>query len=152
VIHGHAPWRTTFPHYHGTASVNMIHHGVYHSRRWFCDHRRCWLILRLLGLWGPKRARSSKRYTDGVSNANFPYMTAKYITVGDVPLLASRVTYVGELGWEFYCRWKWIALVGHSLGSRSTEGMVVQDIKPLNIGLEKGYRYWSSEISPTTIL
>ena len=57
-----------------------------------------------IGLWGPKaRKILEKVTTDDVSNAGFPYMTAKYITVGDVPALASRVTYVGELGWEFYC-------------------------------------------------
>ncbi len=44
-----------------------------------------------IGLWGPKaRKILQKATTDDVSNANFPYMTAKYITVGDVPLLASR--------------------------------------------------------------
>jgi len=37
-----------------------------------------------------------------VSDAGFPYLTAQRISVGFVPLLALRVTYVGELGWELY--------------------------------------------------
>ena len=57
-----------------------------------------------LGLWGPKARKILEKVTrDDVSNAGFPYMTAHQITVGDIPVLASRVTYVGELGWEFYC-------------------------------------------------
>jgi 4-methylaminobutanoate oxidase (formaldehyde-forming) len=56
-----------------------------------------------IGLWGPKARKILDKVTHAdVSNAAFPYMTARRITVGDVPLLASRVTYVGELGWEFY--------------------------------------------------
>ena len=41
--------------------------------------------------------------SDDVSNAAFPYLTAREISVGNVPVTALRVTYVGELGWEFYC-------------------------------------------------
>ncbi len=48
-----------------------------------------------LCLWGPK-ARD-------VVDLDFPYMQAREISLGNVPVIASRVTYVGELGWEFYC-------------------------------------------------
>ena len=55
-------------------------------------------------MWGPKARKILEKVTKAdVSNEGFPYMTAKRITVGDVPVLALRVTYVGELGWEFYC-------------------------------------------------
>jgi len=56
-----------------------------------------------LGLWGP-RARDILAATtpDDLSDAAFPYLAARRITVGFVPLLALRVTYVGELGWELY--------------------------------------------------
>ena len=37
---------------------------------------------------------------DDLSNAAFPYFTARPIGVGYVPVLALRVSYVGELGWE----------------------------------------------------
>lgn len=36
------------------------------------------------------------------SNEAFPYLTAQQVTIGDIPALALRVTYVGELGWEIY--------------------------------------------------
>ena len=38
-----------------------------------------------------------------LGNEAFPYMSVREITVGDVPVRALRVTYVGELGWELYC-------------------------------------------------
>ena len=37
-----------------------------------------------------------------MSNDAFPFLTAREITVGSVPVTALRVTYVGELGWELY--------------------------------------------------
>src|SRR5574341_1635257 len=104
-----------------------------------------------LGLWGPKARKILEKVTsDDVSNANFPYMTAKRITVGDIPLLASRVTYVGELGWEFYCPMDYGLRLWDTLWEAGApEGMVAAGYKAIDtLRLEKGYRYWSAEISP----
>ena len=58
-------------------------------------------VLRALG---PARARHPAPLTPAdLANADFPYMTLREITVGDVPVRALRVTFVGELGWELYC-------------------------------------------------
>jgi 4-methylaminobutanoate oxidase (formaldehyde-forming) len=104
-----------------------------------------------LGLWGPKARKILQKTThEDLSNAAFPYMTAKRMTVGDVPVLALRVTYVGELGWEFYCPmeyglrlWDTLWEAGHP------EGMVAAGYKAIDsLRLEKGYRYWGGEISP----
>ncbi len=104
-----------------------------------------------LGLWGP-RARKilEKVTTDDVSNAGFPYMTSKRINVGDVPVIASRVTYVGELGWEFYCPMEYGLRLWDTLWKAGEpEGMVAGGYKAIDtLRLEKGYRYWSGEISP----
>ncbi|MFZ5909743.1 MAG: GcvT family protein [Chloroflexota bacterium] len=104
-----------------------------------------------LGLWGPKaRKILEKVTTDDVSNEGFPYMTAKRITVGDVPVIASRVTYVGELGWEFYCPMEYGLRLWDTLWEAGQpEGMVAAGYKAIDtLRLEKGYRYWSGEISP----
>jgi glycine cleavage system T protein len=104
-----------------------------------------------IGLWGPKaRKILNKVTTDDITNEGFPYMTAKYINVGDVPALASRVTYVGELGWEFYCPMEYGARLWDTLWEAGiAEGMVAAGYKAIDtLRLEKGYRYWSSEISP----
>ena len=57
------------------------------------------------GIWGPSaREILQPLTTSDLSNAGFPYMRAQELAVGRVPCLALRVTYVGELGWELYCR------------------------------------------------
>ena len=104
-----------------------------------------------LGLWGPKARKILQKVTSAdLSNEAFPYMTARYITVGDVPALALRVTYVGELGWEFYCPMEYGLRLWDTLWEAGDpEGMVAAGYKAIDtLRLEKGYRYWGSEISP----
>ncbi|MGD0752660.1 MAG: FAD-dependent oxidoreductase [Anaerolineales bacterium] len=104
-----------------------------------------------LGLWGPKARTILEKVTkEDVSNAGFPYMTARQIVIGDVPALTSRVTYVGELGWEFYCPMEYGLRLWDTLwAAGQPEGLVAAGYKAIDsLRLEKGYRYWSSEISP----
>jgi 4-methylaminobutanoate oxidase (formaldehyde-forming) len=103
------------------------------------------------GLWGP-RARDilASLTRDDVSDEAFPYLTAREITVGDLPVLALRVTYVGELGWELYApaengRALWAAL----WEAGRPHGMVAGGYRAIDsLRLEKGYRVWSSDITP----
>ena len=107
--------------------------------------------LACIGLWGPKARKILEKVTmDDVSNAGFPYMTSKQITLGDIPVQASRVTYVGELGWEFYCPTEYGLRLWDTLWEAGKpEGMVACGYKAIDtLRLEKGYRYWSGEISP----
>jgi 4-methylaminobutanoate oxidase (formaldehyde-forming) len=104
-----------------------------------------------IGLWGPKARQILAKVTKSdVSNEAFPYMTAQRIAVGDVPLLAVRVTYVGELGWEFYCPMEYGLRLWDTLWEAGQpEGLVAGGYKAIDtLRLEKGYRYWSGEISP----
>ncbi|MHB8776480.1 MAG: GcvT family protein [Anaerolineales bacterium] len=104
-----------------------------------------------LGMWGPKARTILEKVTmDDVSNAGFPYMTSKRMNVGDVPVIASRVTYVGELGWEFYCPSEYGLRLWDTLWEAGApEGMVAGGYKAIDtLRLEKGYRYWSGEITP----
>ena len=57
-----------------------------------------------LGLWGPNAREVLSAVTDvDVGNDAFPYMTARYLNVGEVgPVWAQRISYAGELGWELY--------------------------------------------------
>ena len=103
------------------------------------------------GMWGPKARKILEKVTmDDVSNAGFPYMTSKRMNVGDVPVIASRVTYVGELGWEFYCPSEYGLQLWDTLWEAGApEGMVAGGYKAIDtLRLEKGYRYWSGEITP----
>jgi glycine cleavage system T protein len=104
-----------------------------------------------LGLWGPKARRILEKVTqDNVSNEAFPYMTAQRITIGDVPALAMRVTYVGELGWEFYCPTEYGLRLWDTLWEAGQpESMVAAGYKAIDsLRLEKAYRYWSAEVTP----
>ena len=57
----------------------------------------------LLSVQGPASRELLGRLTDAdLSNEAFPYLTAQQIDVGYAPVLAIRVTYVGELGWELH--------------------------------------------------
>ena len=64
------------------------------------DETSAWATL---GLWGP-RARDilASLTSDDVSPEGFPFATCRTIEVGPLRVLASRISYVGDLGWELY--------------------------------------------------
>ncbi|MBF6604115.1 MAG: GcvT family protein [Chloroflexi bacterium] len=103
------------------------------------------------GLWGP-RARDilAPLTTDDLANEAFPYLTARPIVVGNVPLLALRVTYVGELGWELYPPTEYAAALWDTVWAAGREhGLVAAGYRAIDaLRLEKGYRVWSSDITP----
>lgn len=104
-----------------------------------------------IGLWGPRaRAILQKVTKADVSNPAFPYMTAQHLAVGDAPVLAARVTYVGELGWEFYAPMEYGQRLWDTLwGAGQDEGLVAAGYRAIeSLRLEKGYRYWSGDIGP----
>ncbi|HJS17908.1 MAG TPA: aminomethyltransferase family protein, partial [Anaerolineales bacterium] len=103
------------------------------------------------GLWGPRARDILQSITrDDVSNAGFPYMTAKQITIGNIPTLALRVTYVGELGWEFYAPSEYGEQLWDTLWEAGKPfSMLAGGYKAIeSLRLEKGYRYWSADITP----
>ena len=104
-----------------------------------------------LGLWGP----AARRVLAAVSKADlsagaFPYMTARGIDVAGVEAWAQRVTYVGELGWELYLApgdavraWRALVDAGRPHGIRPAGYKAIDSLR-----LEKGYRYWSADVTP----
>jgi 4-methylaminobutanoate oxidase (formaldehyde-forming) len=103
------------------------------------------------GLWGPAARDILAPLTrDDLSNEAFPFLTAREISVGSVPVLALRVTYVGELGWELYApadygRALWTTL----WDAGRAHGLVAGGYRAIDaLRLEKGYRVWSSDITP----
>jgi 4-methylaminobutanoate oxidase (formaldehyde-forming) len=103
------------------------------------------------GLWGPRARDILAGLTrDDVSDAGFPYLTAREMTVGSVPLLALRVTYVGELGWELYAPTEYGRALWATLWEAGREhGMVAAGYRAIDaLRLEKGYRVWSSDVTP----
>jgi 4-methylaminobutanoate oxidase (formaldehyde-forming) len=104
-----------------------------------------------IGLWGPAAREILQPLTPvDVSNASFPYMTARELPIGSVPCLALRVTYVGELGWELYCPAEFgLRLWDTIWEAGSARGLVAGGYKAVDsLRLEKGYRVWGSDIGP----
>jgi dimethylglycine oxidase len=104
-----------------------------------------------LGLWGPRARDVLQAVTDeDVSNEPFPYMTAKYLNVGEVgPVWAQRISYAGELGWELYGQfamgdrvWELLWEAGQDHGLIAAGGGAFDSLR-----LEKGYRLWNQDIN-----
>jgi glycine cleavage system aminomethyltransferase T len=102
------------------------------------------------GLWGP-RARdvlSSVTAAD-VSAAGFPFATCAEIEIAGVTVLASRISYVGELGWELYVPIEAGGAVWDAVWAAGQRHGLI----PAGIGvygttgrLEKGYRAYGAEL------
>jgi 4-methylaminobutanoate oxidase (formaldehyde-forming) len=104
-----------------------------------------------LGLFGPKAREVLGRVTrDDISNAAFPYMASRRVTLGGASALALRVTYVGELGWEIYTSMEDGARLWDALWEAGQpDGLTAAGYRAIDsLRLEKGYRYWSLDISP----
>ena len=102
--------------------------------------------LAIFGIWGPKsREILQTLTTSDLSHESFPFMHSKEIEIKGIKVRATRITYVGELGWELYIRVSdaltvWQALFnagGFPCGYRTIE----------SLRLEKGYLAWGGEIN-----
>jgi 4-methylaminobutanoate oxidase (formaldehyde-forming) len=104
-----------------------------------------------LSLMGPKsRAVLEKTTPDDVSNAGFPFGTIREIAIAGAPVRAMRITYVGELGWELHVPLASVAPVYDALmAAGAAEGIRPVGYRALeSLRLEKGYRAWSSDLTP----
>ena len=105
----------------------------------------------MLNVCGPNARRLLERTTgDDVSDGGFPFGQCRRIVVGAAPVLAMRVTYVGELGYELYmppecaCQvYEILWEAGEDLGVANAGYRAIESLR-----LEKGYRYWGSEVTP----
>ena len=103
------------------------------------------------GLWGPRARDVLAPLTDAdLGNDAFPYLTARNISIGAVPVIAVRVTYVGELGWELYCPTEYGLTLWDTLwDAGAAHGMVAGGYRAIDaLRVEKGYRVWGADITP----
>ncbi|MFK8253939.1 GcvT family protein [Ancylobacter terrae] len=105
----------------------------------------------VLSLFGP-RARDILAAVcgDDISNTAFPFATARTLSVAGAPVLALRVTYVGELGWELHVPVEFAATVHDALMEAGRpHGLAPAGYRAIEtLRLEKGYRAWGAEIGP----
>ncbi|MEB8386315.1 FAD-dependent oxidoreductase [Rhodobacteraceae bacterium KMM 6894] len=102
----------------------------------------------VLNICGPKaREILQSVVEEDMSNAAFPFATAQEITIGAAPVRAARIGFVGELGWELHIPTEFGAYVMEQLraaGDLTDVGYRAID----SLRMEKGYLYWSGDISP----
>jgi glycine cleavage system aminomethyltransferase T len=133
-------------------------HGM-SDRKWFADHlpndgtaqlADLTSALTTIGLWGPRARDILAAVTgDDVSNDGFKFGTCREIEVGTLRILASRISYVGDLGWEFYVSIE----QGLKLWDALWEAGRPHGLAPCGIGvygttgrLEKSYRAHGAEL------
>lgn len=103
-----------------------------------------------IGLWGP-RARGILAATtdDDVSDAGIPLRQARQIRIGAAPVLAARISYAGELGWELTSDSSWavaiwdsLRVVGEAVGLEPFGYRALDSLR-----MEKGYRYYGTDLT-----
>jgi len=106
------------------------------TARWAC-----------FALWGPRAREILSPLTD--DPLEFAYMHMRGLAVGDVPVRALRVTFVGELGWELYCPTEYGAGLWRTLWQAGKEhGLLAGGYRAIDsLRLEKGYRVWAADIT-----
>jgi 4-methylaminobutanoate oxidase (formaldehyde-forming) len=105
--------------------------------------------LPMLALMGPKaRQLMSKVSPDDLSEAALPFGTSREIDLGYARVRASRLTYVGELGFELFVPAEFaahvfdeLAMAGSDLGLRMGGFFAINSLR-----MEKGYRHWGHDI------
>jgi 4-methylaminobutanoate oxidase (formaldehyde-forming) len=103
-----------------------------------------------IGLWGPKSPTVLQAVTeDDISNEVLPYMRAKAITINGIEVLAQRISYVGEKGWELYAAFDKAAIVWDRLwDAGQSQSIIAAGYKVLgSLRIEKGYLYYNSDIT-----
>jgi 4-methylaminobutanoate oxidase (formaldehyde-forming) len=131
-----------------------------HDSAWISDHIPEGLDARLtdvteafgtLSLMGPKARDILQAVTDDdCSGSAFPFGHVRQITIAGHRVRALRVTYVGELGWELHVP---ISATGDVFDALMEAGSQY-GVRPVgyraleSLRLEKGYRAWSSDITP----
>jgi glycine cleavage system aminomethyltransferase T/glycine/D-amino acid oxidase-like deaminating enzyme len=106
----------------------------------------------LMSVQGPASRELIGRLTDAdLGNEPFPYMTARNIHVGYAPVLAIRVTYVGELGFELHVPAEYAAGVYDDLAAAGRDlGFAPVGLSAMSgLRLEKGYRDFGVDIDNT---
>lgn len=109
--------------------------------------------LAIFGIWGPQAREILTQITDqSLANEDFPFMTSQEITCAGKRVRATRITYVGELGWELSLPisdalvvWEALIAAGEPFGAKPCGYRAIESLR-----LEKGYVAWGVEVSTET--
>src|SRR4051794_26606910 len=146
----------------GEASYLVVTGAAVQTRdlAWLGEHipgeARCSVVditsgLPMLGLMGPRSRDLLKRITgEDLSNTGFPFGSSREVEIGYARARASRITYVGELGWELYVPAEFATHVFDRIVEAGRDfGLVHAGYHAMNAcRTEKGYRHWGHDIGP----
>ena len=102
----------------------------------------------VLGIMGPRSRDLLQRLTgEDLSNAAFPFATSREVDLGYARVRATRITYVGELGWELYIPTEFAVQVYDTILAEQPD-IVHAGYHAMNsLRLEKAYRHWGHDIT-----
>ena len=104
----------------------------------------------VISIMGPRARDLLQSLTpDDLSNEGFPFATSREIELGYAIVRASRITYVGELGWELYIPTEFMLGVYDAIvAAGAVFGLKHIGYHALNsLRMEKGYRHWGHDIT-----
>jgi glycine cleavage system T protein len=104
----------------------------------------------VLAVMGPRsRALLQSLTDDDLSNAAFPFAASREIDLAYARVRATRITYVGELGWELYIPSEFALGVYDAIIAAGAEfGLTHAGYHALNsLRVEKAYRHWGHDIT-----
>jgi 4-methylaminobutanoate oxidase (formaldehyde-forming) len=104
----------------------------------------------VLSVMGPRSRELLQSLTpDDMSDCAFPFATSRSIELGYALVRASRITYVGELGWELYVPTEFMQGVYDELADAGRHyGLRHAGYHALNsLRMEKAYRHWGHDIT-----
>jgi len=104
----------------------------------------------VISIMGPKARDLLQSLTpDDMSHKGFPFATSREIELGYGYVRASRITFVGELGWELYIPTEFMQDTYDRIVAAGAEwGLVHAGYHALNsLRTEKAYRHWSHDIT-----
>lgn len=106
--------------------------------------------LAVIGIWGPSsRAVVGACTGDDISDRALGFRHAREIDVAGAAVLAQRISYVGELGYELYVPARWAVQVwDRLLAAGAPAGITPGGYRALeSLRLEKGYRYFGTDLT-----
>ena len=98
---------------------------------------------------GPKSRETLSKLTDAdMSHEVFPFATSQEVFMHYAKVRASRITYVGELGWELYIQTEYAPSVFDAILEAGQEfGIRPYGYHTMNsLRIEKCYRHWGHDI------
>jgi len=104
----------------------------------------------VISIMGPRARDLLQSLTPAnMSNEAFPFATSREIELAYAIVRASRITFVGELGWELYVPTEFMPGVYDEIAAAGNSfGLVHAGYHALNsLRMEKGYRHWSHDIT-----